>query len=283
MLVSAVSLAAFLAGACGPGERKDEAGTAAQSPAPGMSPAADERETSMVRVVNAIPGGQPADVWAGDAKTFSAVDYKTVTPYKEVRENLVTFKVQQGTEGTPLAQNTETLADGKHYTLFALPDEKGTGANLKVLADEMTPVEGSKARVRVVNASPGTKDVQVVIPGRKDPLVTGIGVAENSEYKEIDPVAGRLVVQGDEKKDVVAEVANASFEPGKSYTLLVLGRAVGTGKAEAMLIPDETRVSAPGAGASPGASPMSSPGTDVTSPPPDRTSPAPTASPTPRS
>lgn len=207
-----------------------------------------ERDASLVRVVQAIPAQTPADVYADDMKAFPNLDYKTVTPYQEMRDNEVTFKVElAGQTPPPADKENELLMDGRHYTVVAMPGEKDQPAHLKVLSDEITPPEAGKAKVRVVNASPDAGKVDVMIPGDRDPVMSGIGMNDESGYKEIDPVAGKILVRDEARKRVVAEVAGP-LEAGKIYTVVVMGRKVGTPKAEAVMIKDELKgASAPGA------------------------------------
>src|SRR5262250_2791755 len=44
---------------------------------------AGKADKALVRVVNALPGAAPVDVFIGDTKEFNNVAYKAVTPYKE--------------------------------------------------------------------------------------------------------------------------------------------------------------------------------------------------------
>jgi Domain of unknown function (DUF4397) len=199
-----------------------------------------ERDQALVRVVNAIPGSTPADVVAGDNKAFSHVDYKTVTPYKELPEERVTLKLMSSDKATsePLAENSEGLSGGQRYTVIALPGKLGKPAELRVLNDNLTPPSEGKAKVRVVHASPDTGDVDVMVEGKKDPLFNGINVDTAAGYKEVEPMHGTIEVR-DESKKMVAKVPNTSFEPGKLYTMFVVGRSAGTPKVEAVTVEDQ--------------------------------------------
>jgi Domain of unknown function (DUF4397) len=223
------------------------------SPAPAdISASAAERDTSLVRVVHAIPGGAPADVYAGDEKAFSGVEYKTVTPYAGIEDNHVTFRLRAaGQLGEPLAENRELLLDGNQYTIVAMPGERGEAAELKVLKDEqVSPAEG-KAKLRVVNASADSGELEILLDGRKDPLVGSLEAADDRGYREVEPATGKLIVRDKDKGRVVAEASNANLSPGRAYTMLVVGRTAGSPRAEVIVIEDGLAPTRMGSGARP--------------------------------
>jgi len=230
-------LAAASLGACTPRTEDTRAGRAA-SPAPNAAPAASE-DTPMVRVVHAIPGGSPADVYADERKTFSSLAYRSVTDYTPVAENEVTFKLRPaGAAGEPLAENREMLSDGSRYTVVALPGERGTPAELKVLRDEKAHSFDAKARVRVVNAAPDSGSLEVILDGRQDALAKGLDPADDQAYRDVDPISGgKLIVRDKKRAKVVAEAAT-NLAAGRAYTMLVVGRTAGTPEAEVLVVED---------------------------------------------
>jgi hypothetical protein len=238
-----IAVAALAASACG---RSDQNRATQTTTKDGVSTApagklADERDQALVRVVNAIPGSDATDVVAGDTKAFIHVDYKTVTPYKELPEERMTLKlVSSGKEtGEPLAENSEGLSGGQRYTVVALPGKLGQAAELRVLNDNLTPPSEGKAKVRVVHASPDMGEMDVLVTGKKDPLFDGVNLNTAGGYKEVEPLRGTLEVRDQDRKTIVAKVPNASFEPGKLYTMFVVGRTAGNPKVEAVTVEDQ--------------------------------------------
>lgn len=74
-----------------------------------------------------------------------------------------------------------------------MPDQGGADKrNLRVLDDELKPVSPDKARVRVINAIPGDKEISVFVRGRADPLFDGINFKSEAGWNEFDPIAGNL-------------------------------------------------------------------------------------------
>src|ERR687888_1627086 len=86
-----------------------------------------QRGNALVRVIHAVPGGPSVDVFADDTKVFSGIAYKTTSPYKEVSGERHTFRIRPAGQDTapPLAQNSEGLSDGKHYTVVAMAGSDG--------------------------------------------------------------------------------------------------------------------------------------------------------------
>jgi hypothetical protein len=214
----------LLAAACN--ETRDT-GAVSSRTAEGTSsaPAADLAETkdvALVRVINAIPAGAPVTVLAGDSAAFSGVGYKTATPFRELPDDRLNFKL--GSAENPLAQNRENLAGGGHYTVVVMPDAGGADKrNMRVLEDDLQPVAPEKARVRVINAVPGDLEIDVYVQGRDDALFDGVNFKSEAGWDVIDPMAGTLEIRPEGKRNVLASVPNMKFEGGKSYTFVVAG------------------------------------------------------------
>ena len=216
--------AVFLVGAC---KNNRETGAVSTKTAEGTSSApasevAENRNVALVRIINAIPAGGPVTILAGDSAAFSGVDYKTATPFREIRDDRLNFKL--GSADHPLAENRENLNGGGHYTIVAMPDAGGADKrNLRVLDDDLKPVSPEKARVRVINAVPGDLEISVFVRGREDALFDGVNFKSEAGWDEIDPVAGTLEIRPQGKKNVLASLPNVKFEGGKSYTFVVAG------------------------------------------------------------
>lgn len=199
--------------------------------------AVEEKDMALVRVVNAIPGGAPISIWAGDSAAFTAVAYQKATAYREIPDNMFNFQIKSSAEGKALAENRENLKDGGHYTIVALPDQGGADKrNLRVLDDELKPVAPEKARVRFLNGVAGDTDVDLLIKGREEPLFDGVNFRSEAGWSEVDPITGTLEVRPDNDKTILAKLGNAKLEGGKSYTFVLSGRP---GKLELIKIEDD--------------------------------------------
>jgi hypothetical protein len=221
--------------------------------------AAASRNMALVRFVNAIPG-HSVSVDFGNSQVFTAIDYKTVTPYKELPANKDTFRLTapngRETGGAPVASTDEGLNKGVHYTVVAMLDKNGK-EKIDVITDNLSQPPAGEASVRVINATPHDVDVQApaeatsgtasrVRPGRpvspppppNQPRVNGeegvlfSGVDANTAtgFKEITPVDGSFQVlpagHKQQRKAAGGSVA-MQMEPGRLYTLVVAGGTAG--------------------------------------------------------
>ena len=227
--IAVVGMACLLAAGCGGGAQTDRPVATTTSRGTSTSPSGDvtdDRGTSQVRLVSALPAAQRIDLASEKGVVFSAVPYKTVTPYKELTDNAAKFSIRSaGASSEPLAENNEAMADGHRFTLVALPEEKGKGAQLKAFRDEVVP-EAGKVKVRVINAAPNTGELDVALSGHKDALFEDIDFGHEGGFKEIDPQSGTLQIRRDDADGKPGKVVNAGrmqFEAGRAYTLVVAG------------------------------------------------------------
>jgi hypothetical protein len=203
-----------------------------QSAAP-ASAAAARRDTALVRMVHAIPSGSTVDVTADDMRMFEGVSFRDITSYKEVAGQRYAFALRgAGTpaNGEPLARNSEGLDDGEYYTVFALPGDDGQ-PTLRVVEDDHEVPEAGKARVRVVHAAANAGELDVVVAGQQDALISGVDFRAVTGYDEIDPQVGELTLRTHGGTTAVANLGNVSLEAGKTYTIVVVG---GTGSKAAV-------------------------------------------------
>jgi hypothetical protein len=198
--------------------------------------AVEEREMALIRVVNAVPGAQ-VTIWAGDSSAFQGVEYKKATEYREIADDRFNFSIRAaGPESEALAENRENLEDGGHYTVVALPaDGDPADRNLRVLNDDLKPVDPAKARVRFINGIPGNNDVDVFLRGREDAIFDGVNFNTEAGWNEIEPGSGTLVVRPDGKSSTLASLPSVKLEGGKSYTFVLAGKV---GKGEIIRIED---------------------------------------------
>jgi hypothetical protein len=189
---------------------------------------------SLVRLVNAIPAKQGIDVSGGDRTVFTDIGYKSVTPYAEIRNNMVKFRLRATGSDSALANNSEAMTDGYRYTIVALPGEKGE-PQMRVLRDEVVTDSG-KARIRVINAAPDIGSIDVAMQGQKDPIFGGVKYGSEAGYKDIDPVNGSIEIRSDLKTRKPLLLKNMHFEAGKAYTIVLAGW--GTGGIDAITFDD---------------------------------------------
>ena len=189
------------------------------------SDAAKERGTSMVRFVNAVPSSGTLDVIADSITLFSAVEYGSVTAYREVRDNINAFSLRPKGRNPQLIGNTETMRNGGRYTVVALPDREG-GTTLSVMKDDLATDSG-KARIRVVNAALGNDDVDIVMTGQKDALFDDIDYGTEAGFKDVEPMETSFAIRHEESRRDIATVKRMQLKAGRAYTIVLAGSAGG--------------------------------------------------------
>lgn len=235
--------ALFLAAACSsepkqtqPVTSTTESGTSTAAPAKEVA----QRNNSLVRVINAAPGMAAVDVFADDQKSFEAVSFRQVTPYKELPDTSHTFRVRQAGKDSeqPIAENSEGLAGGKHYTLLIMP---GTNDKITVslINDNITAPPTDKAQVRVIHASPDVGEVDIVDKSANNKLFSGVNFERETSYMAVNPMKTTLEVRPEGQEKSVLTVPEANFEKGKYYTIVVTGNSKGMPKLQAVMIEDQ--------------------------------------------
>ena len=162
-----------------------------------------KRGKALVRVVNAIGAGS-IDIAGDDRTVFYEVGYGTVTPYTEIGDNVVKFRLLGGGTDSVLADNTETLMNGTRYTIVALPGKEG-GGRLTILTD-----------------------VNVKIEGGKEPLFKNVGYGSGTSFIEVDPAAMVIVFGRDDPPGTALRMPRLRLEAGRSYTIVLAGASSGT-------------------------------------------------------
>jgi hypothetical protein len=209
---SALAVSAMLVTGCNKESNQtapvaSESGGAA-SKAPESGAQANKNEQALVRVIDAAPDAAALEVTADKNSVFTRVEYKDVTPYKALPANFDDFAVKPAGQdaATPLAENSESIVSGRHYTLVIFPDAPAARTDapaadgeraekklaIDLIADDLQPPSAGKARVRVINAAAGTDDVEVFLRGQKEALFDDIDFKEAIAYKEVDPVRTTL-------------------------------------------------------------------------------------------
>jgi hypothetical protein len=201
---------------------------------------AEQRNNALVRVINAVPGNMSFDIFADDQKVFESVAFKNVTPYKELSDDRHSFRVRPaGQDATqPVAENSEGLSGGKHYTIVVMPDTNDK-TKLNVVNDNITTPPADKAQVRVIHASPDAGEVDVVDKQGNKMLFSGVNFERGTSYMDVDPMKTTLEVRQEGQDKAIVTVPNANFEKGKFYTIVVTGHTKGTPKLQTLMIEDQ--------------------------------------------
>ena len=201
---------------------------------------ADARNQALVRVVHAAPEPKAIDVLADNAQVASDVSYGAVTPYKELPASADNFAIRASGQdaAAPLAENSESIMSGNHYTLIAFPGKGDERVSLEVVSDNLTQPSEGKARVRIIQAAADVEAVDVKARNAKDALFDDVDFKETTSYSEVSPTEAALEVRSADGERVLA-TPSLQLEPGKSYTIVVAGKMKGAPKLDAIVIEDQ--------------------------------------------
>ncbi len=199
-----------------------------------------ERGNALVRVIHAVPGGQALDVFAGDMKIFNGIAYKTTSRYQEVSGERHAFRIRPAGQDTAeaLAENSEGLSDGKHYSMVAMADANGK-TTLNVYNDDLAPPTSGKAKVRVIHASGDAGEVDIYDKAANKKLFGGVNPLSATSYTEIDPITATFEVRPQGQNNAVLTIPNVRLNANDTYTVVVTGKAKGMPKLEATIIEDK--------------------------------------------
>lgn len=177
---------------------------------------------AMVRFVNADPQGSSLDLWFGDSKAFSGVSYKGASAYTWLPAERKEFHLRTAGQNSDLTQNSEGLTAGRHYTVVAVRHADGK-VSLRMVEDDLKAPEAGKAKVRIMNVSPGAGELDVYATAKKDEVFEDVDFEDTTAYKEVDPSAGTLEIRQEDKK-VPLVLPDMKLEPNKLYTIVVTGQ-----------------------------------------------------------
>jgi len=238
-----VMFAGMIAGACTteqnqslPVTSKSPSGVSTTPP----SRAAETRNRALVRFVQVVPEIDSADLFASDLLVFTSIPYQGVTAYREVPDESLTFRLRPAGQhmAEPVAQESEGLSAGKHYTVISMRDEKTAKADIRVVEDDLVPPTPGKAKVRWINATPDLKEIDVYSPGADKALFSGLNFKDNTKYAEVTPMTGPLEVHRAGEKTPVFTIDNATFQPGTIYTVILTGNASGQPPMRSIIVED---------------------------------------------
>jgi len=250
--LNAAALAALLAltAACATESKRKESVTTTTDKGSSIAlPAkeAEKRNRALVRMVHALPDRAALDAFADEAKVFSNLAYKAVTPYQDLPAGRLTFRVRvSGLDSSPaLAAGGEGLSGGKHYTVITQPSTDTLTPNLRVVSDNLTPPSKGKAKVRIIHASQDAGAVDVYVKGKEKALFSGVSITSEPSYSEIEPMATTLEVHPAGQQQTVLAALGVRFDPDQVYTVIIVGRAQGAPKLEAVVVEDQLTAIAP--------------------------------------
>jgi hypothetical protein len=179
--------------------------------------------SATVRFVHAVPGAGPATLSVsvdGEGVSGSPVSFGSAGSRLEVPGGTATLTVAPADRGDALAKVEEELEDDRNYTVVALSEEDGEGAQLRVYADE--DPEAGQARLRAIHAAPelGMPDLRA-----GDRVVAeGLKFADATEYSEVPPGTYDLAAtRAGGSGGALAEKRGVPLTAGTATTAVIVG------------------------------------------------------------
>lgn len=199
----------------GPSVTTTSEGQKSEAPA-GVTAA--KNNLALVRFVNADPRSK-LDVTAAKDPLFTAVEFKTVTPYKETERGVAQFRVQPPGASKELSTARRELFPGRHYTIVAFPQKKG-GDIVLTLSDNLGKIDSGGVRLRLINATSDIEDLELYIVGEPKPLVRGIDAGKTASFVDMQP--GSVEIRTSKGKPY-PHFGDIKVEADRLYTFVALG------------------------------------------------------------
>jgi hypothetical protein len=183
---------------------------------------------SQVRVVHALPGAPPVDVFVDGARIITALTFGVAVPYINLPAgpHEVTMVPAGAVPPTALISTAMELAPGQAYTLMAI-GAPGVPPVPLVLEDaRFTPI-GGPARVRFVHASPNAPPVDVAISSGAV-LFSNVAFGQATPYVEMGPGTESFTLRVAGADTVVLAIPDVVLAVSTIYTFAAIGVAGGT-------------------------------------------------------
>lgn len=179
--------------------------------------------STSVRFVHAVPGQGPATLSVsvdGAGVSGSPVSFGSVAKALEVEPGDAALTVAPETGGDALAEAEEPLEDGAAYTVVALPEEEGEGAQVRVYRDGEP--EAGEARVRAIHAGPELGEPDVRVGDRT--IAEKLAYAEATDYVGVPPGTQDIsVTRAGGDGGPLATESGVALTAGTATTAVVVG------------------------------------------------------------
>jgi len=181
---------------------------------------AAQRNTALVRFVNADPGSKGLDLVLEGKHLATGVAYKSISPYVETPRGVARFKLRATDGTTDLVTNQRELFPGRHYTVLSLPRKKTEDARLVSLSDNLGFLDPGEARVRLINATTNVNDLDLFLAGTTNRILHGVSAASATSVLDMEAGAVEIQVPG---RPAPPQFMNLKVEVGRLYTFIVVG------------------------------------------------------------
>ena len=182
-----------------------------------------EGTSAYVRLINAVPDAGGLDVSVDGRRVWKRSAFRSSTGYQAISPGTYPVEIDAAGPGTTLLTKSLSLEKQQDYTLLALGPSQSSETRVQVLPDEKPAhLAPGKASVRLINAAPGTHALDLVVN-------TIVGVKSVAYGRRSGPLtlsSGRYDLQlaAADTPEMLVGPVSLTLEPGKSYTLIAMGR-----------------------------------------------------------
>jgi len=183
-----------------------------------------------VKVINGIYDN-PGYVIKVNGKILSSTPlaYRKSTAYTAIpASGQVLTATEQGTNNVVVSSKLK-IAEGTSASFYLVPQTATSKATSFLIADDLNNVTANKAKVRFVNLSPDSENLDLLVNGKTVKTATGIGFKEATSFVEIDPVQGATFeIRKTGTDQILAKSAAVDVKEGQFTTLWSVGPPVQT-------------------------------------------------------
>ena len=182
--------------------------------------ARDTQPISQLRVVHALPGIAPVDVFIDGARSVTGLSFGAATPYINLPTGSHAFAVVPAGAlvASALISSQADLAPGQPYTLMAAG---ASPAGFMLEDTRFTPIGGSP-RARFIHASPNLANVDIAVEGGSI-LFSNIALGQATPYVELPAGTATLVVRQAGTETSVLAIPDLVLAINTVYTFAVIG------------------------------------------------------------
>jgi Domain of unknown function (DUF4397) len=199
--------------------------TAALLVLPGVASGAQAGNQALVRVAHFAPGLLKGDVYViyvNGRLQLKGVPFKTVSDYLKVKPGR--FKVEVRKPGEPASSRpviaaTVKLEAGKAYTVAVFGQL--TSVKAALLTDDLSRPGNGRSKVRLIQAIPGQRAVDLVTGG--DVLISNARFPSASDYQEVPAGSVDVEVRKAGGDQVLAKTSNLKLSSGSITSLVAVG------------------------------------------------------------
>ena len=176
-----------------------------------------------VRLINAVPDAGGLDVSVDGKRVWKRSEFRSSTGYQAISSGTYPVEIDASGLGTTLLTKPLSFEKKQNYTLLALGPAGSGGARVQVLPDgKPASLEPGKASIRLINAAPGTRALDLVVN-----MIVGVkSVAYGRRSTPLTLSSGQYDLQlaAADTPEMLAGPVSLELKPGKSYTLIAMGR-----------------------------------------------------------